>query len=174
VPEFIFYVFFARCSFSSYFCIGVFSHFFQVMIFQVLCFIFAVYLALLLFVFIRSLRSCGIAASSCRQHLQLQTMRHCRSGIAASSIAANLLYSMIMRHCRSGIAASSLPPACGIAAEQIMRHCRSGIAASIYSGIAASIYSGIAASMHSHSGSAASIHIYTAALPPASTHAHRS
>jgi len=160
VPEFIFYVFFARCSFSSYFCIGVFSHFFQVMIFQVLCFIFAVYLALLLFVFIRSLRSCGIAASSCRQHLQLQTMRHCRSGIAASSIAANLLYSMIMRHCRSGIAASSLPPACGIAAEQIMRHCRSGIAASIYSGIAPPAFT----------AALPPACIHTAAVPPAYTY----
>ncbi len=112
----------------------------------------------------------------CRQQLPpaFAAADHCRSGIAASSIAASIYCSMIMRHCRSGIAASSLPPACGIAAEQIMRHCRSGIAASIYSGIAASIYSGIAASMHSHSGSAASMHIYTAALPPASTHAHRS
>ena len=104
-----FYLFFARCTFSSYFCIGVFSHFFQVMFFQVLCFIFAGSLALLLFVFIRSLRSCGIAASSCRQHLQLQTMRHCRSGIAASS------YSGIAASIYSGrscdIAAAALPPA---------------------------------------------------------------
>ena len=155
MPEFIFYVFFARCSFSSYFCIGVFSHFFQVMIFQVLCFIFAVYLALLLFVFIRSLRSCGIAASSCRQHLQLQTMRHCRSGIAASiysGIAASI-YSGIaanmhsQRHCRKAalpptcIHTAALPPVCsGTAAMQ------RALTAALPP---ACVHSGSAASMHS-------------------------
>ena len=159
-----FYLFFARCTFSSYFCIGVFSHFFQVMFFQVLCFIFAGSLALLLFVFIRSLRSCGIAAAALPPafiaalplaftaalpptciHSGIAAKRHCRQ------------HAFTQRHCRQYAAA--LPP-CGIAAS-MQRHCRH----------AACTHSGIAASMRSQRQCRQ--HALVAALPPASTHMQR-
>ena len=119
-------------------------------------------LALLLFVFIRSLRSCGIAAAALPPafiaalplaftaalpptciHSGIAAKRHCRQ------------HAFTQRHCRQYAAA--LPP-CGIAASIMQRHCRH----------AACTHSGIAASMHSQRHCRQ--HALVAALPPASTH----
>ena len=164
VPDFLFFKLFLHAVlFPSIFASAYFSYFFRCYFFQVFllrrifpgCNAAVTSLALLLFVFIRSLRSCGIAAAAlppafiaalplaftaalpptCIHTAALPpvcsgtaAMRHCRQYNAAALPPCSV---HSQRHCRQHAFTAAVPPACtlcGIAASKhSQRHCRHSV-----------------------------------------------
>ena len=123
--------------------------------------------ALLLFVFIRSLRSCGIAAAA----LPPAFIAALPPAFTAA-LPPKCIHTAALPPVCSGTAASihaaALPPVCSGTAA--MRHCRQYIMQR-HCRHAACTHSGIAASMRSQRQCRQ--HALFAALPPASTHMQR-